>query len=456
MKKNYWDLKVEKANLVDKAQAILDASPETTLSLEASKKFDGILEKIDVVNRELEQSQTERDGMLRAAQMQISQNPSFSPVGGIYPIDHTPGYEHMAPRIQHRVPHLKAFPNTSEGQRDAYLAGHWYKAVVCQHRGNPCEASEDICSSAGFPVRMVAGENTPSSGGYLVPSPLANTIIDVRAQAGVARRVCRVVPMTSDSHSEPKLESGPTVVYVGENDEFTASDETWGQVALYAKKRGILSRVSNELRDDALISVVDQLASRMGHEFALKEDSEFIDGDATSAYGGVNGLLNSIGSAGVVDAATNHDTWPELTMADFTAAMGKLPSKYSQGASWICSANFYFSAMLNALAAGGGNSMTSLAQGVDMGLFLGKPVYFTDYMPTTTAASTVSCLYGNFAEAMILGDRIGVEIAISEQRYFEFDQIGVRGKVRYDFNCHEAGDSSNVGAFVALKTAASE
>jgi HK97 family phage major capsid protein len=113
---------------------------------------------------------------------------------------------------------------------------------------------------------------------------------------------------------------------------------------------------------------------------------------------------------------------------------------------------FYCNAMLRALAAAGGNTMVSLAQGVGEGLFLGKRVLFTDYMPTTTATSQVSALYGNFAEAVLLGDRQGVEIAISDQRYFEYDLVGVRGVTRYDINVHEPGDGSNVGAYVALKT----
>jgi hypothetical protein len=55
---------------------------------------------------------------------------------------------------------------------------------------------------------------------------------------------------------------------------------------------------------------------------------------------------------------------------------------------------------------------------------------------------------------VLLGDRTGIEIAISDQRYFEFDLIGVRGVSRYDINVHEAGDDdSAVGAYVALKTA---
>jgi HK97 family phage major capsid protein len=43
-----------------------------------------------------------------------------------------------------------------------------------------------------------ATEGAPTAGGYLIPSPLSNAIIDVRQLAGVSRALSRVVTMTSD------------------------------------------------------------------------------------------------------------------------------------------------------------------------------------------------------------------------------------------------------------------
>jgi HK97 family phage major capsid protein len=454
------DIRSEISTLLDQSQALLDSArdQQRELTTDEVDEFEQILAATEPLKKELARAEALREKKLQLAESQsLLFQPSFNPVAGVR-LDQFPGYGHMStPRIQHKVPRLTAFANTPEGQRDAYLAGNWWKAVVMRSRGSVDEVAEQICGSAGFDVQMSMTEGSPGSGGYLVPSPLASSIIDVRAQAGVMRRVARIVPMSSETHSEPKLLSGPTVTYPGESGEFAASDESWGQVALTAKKRGILTKVSRELRDDALISVIDQLASRMGHEFALKEDSEGVNGDSTSAFGGVTGLLAALGSAGVHTAESGDSTWSLLDINDFANTMALLPSKYTAGASWICSTNFYTSAMLRALAEAGGNTMLSLAQGIDSGQFLGKPVFFTDEMPIVTAVSTVSALYGNFNEAMMLGDRQGVEIAISDQRYFEFDLIGVRGVVRYDFNVHDSGsaEAGDVGAYVGLKTAAS-
>ncbi len=98
------------------------------------------------------------------------------------------------------------------------------------------------------------------------------------------------MPVSTDTFSYPKQTSGTTVYYPGEEGSITASDLDFGRVNLTMKKRAIYSLVSNELKDDAMVSIVDLLAQDMGYQFALKEDSEGIIGDGTSTYGGVQGI----------------------------------------------------------------------------------------------------------------------------------------------------------------------
>ena len=74
-------------------------------------------------------------------------------------------------------------------------------------------------------------------------------------------------------------------------------------------------------------------------------------------------------------------------------------------------------------------------------------------MPTATAASTVSALYGVFDQAAVIGDRVTLEVAISPDKYFDEYCTALRVIARYDLNVHEGGDGSNAGAYVGLKTA---
>ena len=351
---------------------------------------------------------------------------------------------------------LKAFKG-ADAQRDAYDSGQWLKAFFARAQGGCAEQAEQRIAARGWDIQATATEGSPSAGGYLVPSPLSNAIIDVRQLAGVSRQLSRVMTMTSDTLDVAKKTAGATVYYPGEAGSITASDQTWSSVNLNAKKRAILSYISQELNDDSVISVMDDLASQMGLDLAIQEDNEYINGDGTSTYGNVSGLVSSIGSASINDATSGRDTWPELALVDFTDAMGLLQSKYwPRGVAWLCSAQFYYSVMLNLMCDAGGNAISDIEMGQRVGrpLFLGAPVYFSSQMPTATAASTICAYFGSFGDGVMIGDRLGVRIAQSDQFAFDTDRLAIRATSRYDIVCHDVGDGSTSGAIVALKTAA--
>lgn len=348
---------------------------------------------------------------------------------------------------------LQAFKGP-EAEAQAYRCGHWLKAVVARLRGGQDEQSEQIAMSSGF--NMTATEGTGSAGGYTVPDPLAAAIIEARETVGISRQLADIHSMTADTMSIPKQLTGPTVQYPGEAGTITAGDSTWGQVMLSAVKRAVLSKISNELKDDAIINIVDQAASRIGFELAKQEDAEFISGDGTATYGGETGLLTAIGAGGITTGiTTSEDTWLEIDLANFTDLMGTLPTKYVDGnESWICSNNFYYGVMVKLLVAAGGNTIGMLEAGASRPTFLGKPVFLTDNMPTATAVSTKTFLYGNFKQAVIIGDRTQIQIALSEQRYFEEDVLAIRAVSRYDINVHEGGTAGAAGAYVCFSTGA--
>ena len=349
---------------------------------------------------------------------------------------------------------LQAFTGPN-AEQEAFDCGQWLAAQFARAHGGRNEAAELHLENYGHRFMATAIEANPTAGGYLVPTPLSNAIIEFREKDGISRQLSSVQPMGADTLSVPKQTAGQTVYYVSEATEITDSDQTWGSVNLNCAKRGIMTKISNELLRDNVVGLADQTASRIGHEFAKQEDSEWINGDATSTYGGVTGLLSAIGSAGIATADTGEDTWGELDLEDHTDTMGLVPAEHSDGAVWVCSSQYYYSVMFRILAEAGGNTVAQLEQGNAMRpTFLGRPVYFSSQMPTATAASTVHALYGNFKNACLIGSRVEVEIGVSPDRYFELDVTAIRGITRYDINIHEAGDSSTVGAYAALKTAA--
>jgi HK97 family phage major capsid protein len=351
-----------------------------------------------------------------------------------------------------RIGKLKCF----KSEQDAINAGMWLRCVVAReyNRGEDKVAMQHV-RRLGWEVTNTGVEGTGSLGGYLVPAPVASAIIDVREKVGVSRSILRVMPMTSDTLSITRRASGLTVYYGTEAPpaDMTASDKSWSQVKLIAEKRYVVHQISQELVDDALIAIVDDAIQEMGYALARKEDDELINGDGTSTYGLVTGLLSSLGAGGV-STATGGDTWPELTSGDFTAAMGLLPDEYAVDPVWLCSRAFYHNVMLRIEAAAGGNTIQSL-QGGDGGRkqFLGYPVETTNRMPTATAVATVCCLFGTFSMAAILGERTGMRVARSDDFAFLRDVTTIKATARYDIKVHAGGTASAPGGYVGLKTA---
>ena len=356
------------------------------------------------------------------------------------------------PRVALRTKRLRAFKN----EKDAYDSGMWIRAML----NSDDSKAREHCHKVGFDIRTAGTEGSGATGGYLVPAPLQQTIIDIREMVGVMRQLLDVKTMTSDTLTIARRAGGLTV-YSGEeapSSNFTTSDKNWNSIELVARKRYVAHQISQELVDDALISIVDDAVREMGYALALREDQEAIDGDGTSSYTNVAGLKNNIGSAGIYTAGTGDDTWAELDITDFTGTMGKLPEEYWNQpgtVAWVCSANFYHDVMLRVLAQGGGNAIMELQNG-DTGRrsFLGYPVFFTNRMPKATAASTIAAYFGNWQQLGTLGDRLGVRIARSEDFAFLQDLITLKATSRYDIQLYHLGDSTNAGAVVALRTAA--
>ena len=299
------------------------------------------------------------------------------------------------------------------------------------------------------------GESNNSLGGFLVPDELEQAIIDLRAQYGKFRANTRVLNMSRDTLLVNRIAGGLTASFVGEGSSISETDASFDQVSLVARKAATLTRYSRELAEDAVVNVGDFIAGEVARAFANAEDEAGFNGDGGSGNGGIVGLKNAVGSAGQKTGSGN--AYSELTLADFTGTVGLAPEYvFSQGTpKWYMSTQFYHTVVLDLLADAGGNTNLTLAGGVAVPSLFGYEVVLADVLPKTEANSQLCAYFGALELGATMGDRRPTEIAVSEDRYFESDQIGVRGTTRFDINCHDVGDSSAAGAIVALKTASS-
>jgi HK97 family phage major capsid protein len=365
---------------------------------------------------------------------------------------------------------LKSFKGVVDGvpaDVRAYKAGMWFLAV----RGN--QRAAKWCSEHGLPVNWfedTQSEGVNTDGGYLVYDELDNAIIDLKVQYGVFRRNARLVGMTSETKSRSRRTGGLTAYFVGESQAGTKSKKTWDRVQLIAKKLMVLTKMTNELSEDAIISTADDLVQEIAYAFAYKEDISGFIGDGTSTYGGIIGVIQKLirtactggVGTGAVTAGSGlyrYDTgnaWSNIALGDITAMMALCPSFSRLGAKHYCSPMFYNSVMVPLLVAAGGATVRDLENGPASEKFLGYPVEFVEAMPTTAATNTVPLVFGNLQQAADFGDRRQTTLATSDsavidgESTFEQDEVALRGTERFDANVHDVGSSSTTGPVVGL------
>jgi HK97 family phage major capsid protein len=349
--------------------------------------------------------------------------------------------------------HLRAFQNNRAGHEAAYRAGKWLQAAILGD-----EKAINWCANNGVSVDIraahSAGDN--AKGGVLVPEEMSATIIRLVEQYGVFRQNTRVVPMSSDTLNIPRRTGGLTASYVGENAEGDESDTSWDNVSLVAKKLMVLSRMSSEIAEDAIISMADMLALECALAFALKEDTVGFTGTGSAADGGIVGVLvkalDAAHTKAKVTAAAGHDTFGEIDADDLLDLMAAIPQYAKAGAAWYCSPTAQ-ELVFNAIKiAGGGNTASQLAarQTPD---FLGYPINVSTVFPdssTTDYTGLAMIGFGNLAQASTLGNRRDVRFAVTDQRYWEQDQIGIKATMRHDINIHDLGSTTVKSPFAVL------
>lgn len=341
--------------------------------------------------------------------------------------------------------------STMKAEEVAYRAGKWAAAVVYNN-----ESARKWCAERGVAVQRVMTEGVNTDGGFLVATEMESAIIQLRDEYGVARKLANVRQMGSDSRNIPRRTGGITAYFVNEdNSGVTASDKGWDNVSLNAKTLAALGLMSNSYTEDAVIDVADDFAQEMALAFATKEDECFLNGDGTSTYGGMNGLVTKFQAtayASRVDAIAGHDTAAEIDSTDLANTMGSARKFAKAGAVWLCSSTFEDVIFGRLKAAAGGNTMTDLA-GRPMPSYLGYPIVTSESMLSAVDAQNdkVMAMFGNFGMSSSFGDRRGITVQVLRERYAEKLQIGVIGSERFDVVNHDLGTTTVKGPVAALR-----
>lgn len=133
-------------------------------------------------------------------------------------------------------------------------------------------------------------EGTLGAGGYLVPTPLSDQVIDKARNAAVIMRAGAVtVPMDTSSLAMARITGDPTPGWHTEAAAISASDMSFDRVVLQARTLVAICQLSVELAEDA--ANADQvITDTLAKVLALELDRAALMGDGTS--GSPTGIRN--------------------------------------------------------------------------------------------------------------------------------------------------------------------
>lgn len=286
---------------------------------------------------------------------------------------------------------------------------------------------------------LSAGEST--GGGFLLSEEISAEVVELLKPASVVRSLNPVVvPMASGTLSIPKHTAGSSGGWIGENENVPATQPTFGQVRLTARKYAALVPVSNDLLRRASTSADTMVRDDLVADIASATDLAFIRGDGTA--GQPKGLKDWAGATLTANATVNltnvtDDLGSMLqTLMDNNVRMLRL--------GWIMEPRTWrYLAMVR-----DANGNFAFKPEMDRGTLFGFPFRVTTQIPRNLGAGSETELYlADFAD-VVIGEATQVLIdASGDTAYhdgsqvvsaFSLDQTVVRAIVEVDLAVRHA------------------
>lgn len=285
-------------------------------------------------------------------------------------------------------------------------------------------------------IRNSFGTNVPSDGGFLVPEQFRSDLLMVALEHSIIRQRATVIPMAGQRVSIPAVDTttdassvfgGVICYWVDEGTAPTESQARFAQTTLDAKKLMAYLTAPNELVADApafggfLDAVLPQAIS-------FEEDYRFLQGT------GVGEPLGIVNNAAAVIASAVSGQGANTIIVDNLAAMfaRMLPSSLSN-AVWIASIDTFPQLALLSVSGTLGNStpvwMNNGVAGAPPVSIYGRPVYFTEKLPTLGTTGDINFIDPSF---YLIGDRQTMQASASPHFAFNVDKTAYKIIERID------------------------
>ena len=266
-------------------------------------------------------------------------------------------------------------------------------------------------------------EGEASEGGYLVPDEYERTLVQALNEETVIRQNSKVITTSSGTHKIPIVASHGEAAWMEEEDAFTESDESFGQVNLDAHKVGTLIKVSEELLNDSAFDLEGYMRSEFARRIGDKEENAFINGNGTHKP---TGLLHA--SLGAQTGLTTSSA-TGVSADEVIDLFHSLKAPYRKKAIWVL--NDSTIKYIRKLKDGNGQYLwqPGIRDG-EVNTILGKPYFTSAFMPEI-AAGNRTILFGDLSYYWI-ADRQGIVFKRLNELFAGNGQVGFLAYKRLD------------------------
>jgi HK97 family phage major capsid protein len=390
--KKVLDMKQKRAALVQQAREILDKAEaeKRDLTAEEEEQYDRIMADVDRLGKDIE-----REERLAALESDLEKR------------DKDP---------------IRQVPQAEDEKRDKPLrATEEYRAAFWDaiRMGRNALDAEQLRMLRDPEVRaLVVGID--SAGGYTVPDEFERQLIQKLEENNVMRGLATVITTSSGDREIPVEADKGQAAWLGEEEEYTESDATFGQKVLRAYKLGRIMKISEELLYDSAFNLEQYTSDAFGRSFGEAEEAAFVNGDGIGKPRGV-----------IQDAEVGHTaaTTNAITGDDLIELYHSLKRPYRSRATWLAN-----DSTIKAIRKLKDNDGQYLWQpGLQAGQpdrILGRPVAVSQFVPEI-GASEKPLAFGAFSYYWI-ADRQGRIMQRLDELYAKTGHVGFRMRQRVD------------------------
>lgn len=207
----------------------------------------------------------------------------------------------------------------------------WYQALISKDRGLMDKVSAEIAKEYQEKGQSVA---VNADGGYLVPTTVANSILEKRRQLSGFRQLATTITNLQGNFTLPTEATKPQAYWVAEGAKPTESKSTFGQKSLVLYKiAGLVTFTYESLKDTATNPSLQALVeNQLAFVITQEENKAIVNGDGSGKPFGFR-------SNDITPNASNTQQNDLLGYTDVTKLRRSIPTAYRPYGVFVTSSN---------------------------------------------------------------------------------------------------------------------